>query len=91
MLSLKGKKISILGGNALAIDIVKAAQELGLYTIVTDWNTPDQSPAKYVADEYWMNSLSDIDTLTDKIIKNNICQKLTKFEINFAKNVDSKI
>ena len=79
MLSLKGKKILILGGNALAIDIVKAAQELGLYTIVTDWNTPDQSPAKYVADEYWMNSLSDIDTLTDKIIKNNINGIITGF------------
>lgn len=79
MHSLKGKKILILGGNALAIDIVKAAQQLGLYTIVTDWNTPDQSPAKYVADEYWMNSLSDVETLAAKIIENNINGIITGF------------
>ena len=41
MCELKGKKLLVLGGNALTSDIVLKAKELGVYTIVTDWNTPD--------------------------------------------------
>jgi hypothetical protein len=37
MQSLKGKKLLILGGPALACDIVEKAREMGVYTIVTDW------------------------------------------------------
>ena len=64
MKSLKGKKILILGGNALTSDIVLKAKELGVYTIVTDWNSPETSPAKKLADEYWMESISDIEKLS---------------------------
>ena len=44
MKNLRGKKLLILGGNALTCDIVTKAQELGVYTIVTDWNLPEASP-----------------------------------------------
>ena len=64
---LRGKKLLILGGNALTCDIVAKAKELGVYTIVTDWNTPEQSPAKQIADEYWMESLSDTESLSQKV------------------------
>lgn len=83
MQSLNGEKILILGGNALTIDIVKAAQQIGLYTIVTDWNSPEKSPAKLVADEYWMDSLSDTDTLVAKIKEHHVCGIITGFSDSY--------
>ena len=68
----KDKKLLILGGTVLTCDIVKTAQSKGLYTIVTDWNKPDLSPAKLIADEYWNISLMDYDLLTEKIKEENI-------------------
>ena len=50
-MTLKGKKLLILGGIAAHIKVVQAAKELGVHTIVTDFLEPDQSPAKLVADE----------------------------------------
>ena len=43
---LKGKRLLILGGIKLAIEIVKAAHELGVYVIVTDYLK--DSPAKKI-------------------------------------------
>lgn len=61
------KKILILGGNYVEIEIVKRAKLLGYYTIITD-NHEDWSlsPAKLVADEGWNISWSDIDALEQK-------------------------
>ena len=54
MTSLKGKRLLILGATAMEIDIIHAAQEMGIYTIVTDNHTDwSMAPAKYVADEAW--------------------------------------
>ena len=62
--SIKGKKLLILGATVSETTLVKRAQELGAYVIVTDYNTDySLSPAKYVADECWDISWSDIDTL----------------------------
>lgn len=72
MKNLKGKKLLVLGGNALSCDIVTTAQRLGIYTIVTDWNDSDKSPAKKIADEAWDISLTDIDALVSKIKEENI-------------------
>ena len=83
MSSIKGKKILILGGNALTIDIVNAAHALGLYTIVTDWNSTDKSPAKLVADEYWMDSLSDIENLKRKIEAHHVSDIITGFSDSY--------
>lgn len=64
------KKLLILGGNYIEENIVKAAKELGFYTITTDnhsdWNL---SPAKKISDEAWNISWSEIDKLAD------ICKK----------------
>lgn len=76
---IKGKKLLFLGGNALMIDIVEKAKELGVYTIVTDWYEPDKSPAKKIADEYWMTSVSDIDALSEKIEQHKIDGILTNY------------
>lgn len=63
---LAGKKLLILGGNAAHTKFVNAARELGVHTIVTDYLPPESSPAKRAADEYWMVSYGDIDTLAQR-------------------------
>lgn len=76
---LRGKKLLVLGGNALSCDIVKSAHDLGVYTIVTDWNTPDKSPAKMIADEYWNISLMDYEQLSKKIKEEEVNGIITGF------------
>ncbi len=61
---LIGKKLLILGATSSEISLVRRAQQLGVYVIVTDYNTDHlKSPAKDVADEFWDISWSDIDSL----------------------------
>lgn len=57
-------KLLILGATYHEIDIVERAHNKGIYVIVTDNNLDwSKSPAKYVADEAWNISWSDIDAL----------------------------
>jgi len=58
------RKLLVLGAYSTEIEIVEEARKMGLYVIVTD-NHEDwtDAPAKYVADEAWDISWSDIDTL----------------------------
>lgn len=61
------KKLLILGATYSEIAIIERARAKGIYTIVTDNNTDySKSPAKYVADEAWDISWSDIDALAEK-------------------------
>ena len=69
-MDLIGKKLLILGGNALSCDIVNAAKQLGVYTIVTDWYNTERSPAKLIADEYWNEEVFRPDILAE-LVKNN--------------------
>ncbi len=55
------KKILILGGANLHCKLVKAAREMGLYTIVTDYLT--DSPAKKIADQSLMFNIYDEDDI----------------------------
>lgn len=79
MESLKGKKLLILGGPALMSDVVAKAKELGVYTIVTDWYELEKSPAKKLADEYWMDSVADIEGLAKKIKENGVTGVFTNY------------
>lgn len=79
MCELKGKKLLVLGGNALTSDIVLKAKELGVYTIVTDWNTPEVSPAKKLADEYWMESFADSNKIVTLIKEHKIDGVFTNY------------
>lgn len=79
MNGLKGSKLLVLGGNALSCDIVRAAESMGLYTIVTDWNSTKDSPAKLLADEYWNVSLMDYDRLIELIKEKGISGVITGF------------
>ncbi|WP_455508882.1 ATP-grasp domain-containing protein [Butyricimonas paravirosa] len=70
--NLYGKKLLILAGADVHIKIVKAARELGVYTIVTDYLLPEDSPAKRVADEYWMIDIMDVDAVVEKCYKEKV-------------------
>lgn len=63
-------KILVLGATSNDISIVERVHEMGMYAIVTDNHTDwHDSPAKYVADEAWNISWSDIPSLKDKCIE----------------------
>lgn len=57
------KKILLLSGIAHMVDVVKTAQKMGYYVIVTDRDTG--SPAKQVADKSYEVSTADIDQLAE--------------------------
>lgn len=79
MKELEGKKLLILGGGATSIDIVKAAQALGVYAIVTDYYDVSRSPAKLIADEYWNESITDYDKLCALIKEKSVDGIITGF------------
>lgn len=63
-MDLRGKKLLVLAGSALHNKVVRAAKEMGVYTIVTDYL--EDSPAKKLADESWMLSITDVDEIVKK-------------------------
>lgn len=67
-----GKKLLVLGSNTGASEIVKYARKNGCYTIVTDYLSPEQSPAKKISDEYLNISTGDFDILKELVIKQRI-------------------
>ena len=73
------KKLLILGGNTLSVDLVLAAKKKGIYTIVMDWYDIDKSPAKLCADEYSMLSIADIDGVVRFIKDNDISGVITGY------------
>ena len=63
-------KLLVLGATVNEISIVERIQAMGMFAIVTDYHTDwHNSPAKYVADEAWNISWSDIPSLKDKCIE----------------------
>ncbi len=78
-MNIKGKKLLILGANAISCEIVNAAKALGVYTIVTDYNPVEKAPAKLIADEYWNDSIMDYDVLLPKIREHHVDGLLTGF------------
>ena len=56
---MNSKKLLILGGANVHVKVVKAAKEMGLYTIVTDYL--ENSPAKLIADKSYMLDVKDVD------------------------------
>lgn len=62
-MNLQGKKLLILAGAGVHSKVVRAAKELGVYTIVTDYLDPKDAPAKQIADEYWMLNITEVDAI----------------------------
>ena len=79
MQSIKGKKLLLLGSMPVMKDVIDKARELGVYTIVTDYNDPKDFPVKKHADEYRMISYSDFDAIYKLIEEENIDGVYTQF------------
>ena len=69
-MNLNGKKLLVLGANPETANIVKVAQSLGVFTIVTDYN-PD-APAKKVADKSYNIDAMDVDALYKMAVEENV-------------------
>ncbi len=87
-MNLQGKKLLILGAANTEKGVVKAAKALGVYTIVTDYNTDFKlSPAKSIADEVWYISWSDVPALKEKCREREVDGVLagySEFKLKFA-------
>ena len=70
MKGLAGKKLLILAGAGVHSKVVRTAKEMGIYTIVTDYLT--DSPAKLLADEAWMYSITDVDAIVARCKEENV-------------------
>jgi len=64
-MDLTGKRLLVLGGTYASLDVVKTAQSMGVYVIVTDDQDTSKRVAKQIADETAMISTADIDSLVD--------------------------
>lgn len=65
-------KLLFLGTSNGTCEMVRYAKSQKIYTIVTDYLTPEKSVAKLIADEYWMINTSDIDSLEKKCKANGV-------------------
>ena len=63
-MDFKGKKLLILAGAGVHSKVVRAAKEMGIYTIVTDYL--EDSPAKQIADEAWLTDIMDTESIVKK-------------------------
>ena len=71
-MSVRGKRLLVLGGTSASLDVVKQAKRLGVYTIVTDDCPAEERVAKQIADAYAMVSTTDFDGLAALIRKEQI-------------------
>ena len=62
------KKALVLGSDFCTLQVVKEAQKMGCYVIVTD--LMETSPTKQQADEVWNISTTDIDLLEKRCKEN---------------------
>ena len=92
MNDLKDKKLLILAGVDVHVKLVRAAKALGVYTIVTDYLLPEESPAKLVADEYWMLNITDIDSIVKNAVNIMLmeCWLIVSIQLRFHINKYAK-
>jgi len=65
-------KVLLLGNNLHVDKIIELLKKRGMYSIVTDNLSLEDSPVKKMADEYWDISVMDIDGLEEKCRKEGI-------------------
>ena len=66
------RKLLFLGCSVGTEEALEYAKETGIYTILTDYNPPEISTLKKVADEYWMTDVADVDELEEKCRQENV-------------------
>ena len=67
MNNLKGKRLLIMGGMRISCEIVKKAKEMGIYTLVADYNPIELSPAKQIADKALNLNITDVNLVAEAI------------------------
>lgn len=84
------KKLLVLGGKPSgSTDIVKYAKSMGAYVIVADYLNQDESPAKQLADESWLVSTGDVETLVRLARESSVDRVFTGVhEFNISKALD---
>lgn len=69
---LEGKRLLVLGGTSASLDLVRLAQSMGVYVIVTDEADVSQRISKQIADETAMVSTDNIPALIELVKEKNI-------------------
>ena len=69
---LIGKRLLIMGGMRISCEIVLKAKEMGIITIVADYNPIEKSPAKAIADEALNLNITDVDAVVKTIEEKQI-------------------
>lgn len=81
------KKLLMLGTSNGTCEMVRYAKSQGIYVIVTDYLEPQKSPAKLIANEYWMINTNALDDLEKKCREENVTAVfcgVSGFNINAA-------
>lgn len=67
-----GKRLLVLGGAAYHLKVVRAASEMGVYTIVTDYLPVEDAPCKRIADKSYQLDITDIDAVVEMCRREHI-------------------
>lgn len=76
---IKGKRLLVMGGTQISCEIIRAAKKMGVHTIVADYNPPEKSPGKRIADEHFLVNITDIDATVDLVKREKIDGVLTGY------------
>lgn len=79
MSDLRGKRLLILGGTRIQCEVIRMAKKLGITTVVTDYNKPEDSPGKQICDEHHMVSCTDVNGVVELIKEKHIDGVLVGF------------
>ena len=69
---MERKKLLLLGIDSTTRDAIEYAKSKNVYTIVTDFSSPETKKEKKLADEYWMIDVADFETLKNKCIEEGV-------------------
>ena len=71
-MDVSDKRVAIFGGTRISCELVRAAKALGMHVTVIDYNPPEKSPAKQMADEHALISVADVDEVAGYINDHDI-------------------
>jgi len=61
--NLIGKKLLVMGGMQISCEIIKKAQEMGIWVGVADYFPKEKSPGKVIANQHYEISIIDVDAV----------------------------
>ena len=76
---LEGKKLLVMGGIQLSCEIIRKAQEMGIFVAVADYNKVEDSPGKQIADQAFQVSTTDVDAMVELVRKEKFDGIITGF------------